>query len=243
MPLLIGNAFQVIGQQGCKRQNFKGALTYNCCSRRWDAVRNPEPVDKVIPHKLLPALKREDTVGDEARDLGGTLFPQRLRALQQRATTLNEVVDNDTVTAFGFALLDLDNPPVTIPDLGADDHGELMELGLEPLVGAVIWEGNCNLLPRSLPLELLKARLQQPHSGLQLHKHGVRKVELFLERVDVVNDHRCWAARAYGAGGEHPREGGRGGDLPDLLHALHGPCAEPRQDDAEVSCAQSWQGI
>eukprot|EP00411_Alexandrium_monilatum_P100578 CAMPEP_0175788056 /NCGR_PEP_ID=MMETSP0097-20121207/80674_1 /TAXON_ID=311494 /ORGANISM="Alexandrium monilatum, Strain CCMP3105" /LENGTH=193 /DNA_ID=CAMNT_0017099041 /DNA_START=62 /DNA_END=640 /DNA_ORIENTATION=+ len=122
---IVGDALEVVGNEGRQRQDLEGLLAGDLRRGRGDAVRDPDLVEDAAVHKPLPAGAGEDPVRHEAGHLAGAQLLQGGAGLHQRAAALHEVVEDDAVALLGRALLDLDDPLVSLADLAAEDLGEL----------------------------------------------------------------------------------------------------------------------
>mmetsp|Transcript_33385 Transcript_33385/g.73000 ORF Transcript_33385/g.73000 Transcript_33385/m.73000 type:complete len:208 (+) Transcript_33385:248-871(+) len=173
-------------------------------------------------------------MGAPARHLRCPHLLQRLGALQQGSSALHQIIDDYTVFPFGIALFHLDEPLLSFSNLIADDGVKVVELSLESFVSAIIWVDNGKCFTWAILEDFLQVVLQDPHCRLKFHKDGVAEVELLLQGMDVVDHISHRSAWSHGTVGEHSRQGGRGGNLPESLDALHRARAEPWQNHSEV---------
>ena len=138
------------------------------------------------------------------------------------------------------ALLDHHLARVAVAHLDAHDVRVPADEPLEALGGAVVGEGDRHLVlvgQRRQPLP------QQVHRALQLHQHRVRKVELLLQRVDVVDHDRRRAGRARRDRAQDTRHRRGGRHLAVRVDPLHRARRKVRHEDAEVPRSHPRQRV
>ena len=154
-------------------------------------------------------------------------------ALNERSSTLHEIVDNHDVSSLGLALLDAHNSLLIVPDFGTDDlraprvAEHLMEAF--PCTFVRIRDGD-----EFRVRELSKSRLEQRHAGQEERQHRVSKVESLLQRVNVEDDQRGWTAARERHIREHSREARGRGDVSFVFDALECARREVRQHERKA---------
>ena len=148
---------------------------------------------------------RSSSSSSSIRTSDSAHFREHFVALNERSSTLHEIVDNHDVSSLGLALLDAHNSFLIVPDFGTDDlraprvAEHLMEAF--PCTFVRIRDGD-----EFRVRELSKSRLEQRHAGQEERQHRVSKVESLLQRVNVEDDQRGWTAARERHIREHSRE-------------------------------------
>ena len=96
--------------------------------------------------ELLPAIPREDAVRDVRAHLDRTQPREQLLALDQGTPRLHQVVDDDDVAPRRFTLLELHQPLVSLPHLGAHNLLHPFEEGVEPFPRTLVGVGDNDVI-------------------------------------------------------------------------------------------------
>lgn len=216
---------------GSEAQHLEGGELRDLrgCSRT--RVGDPD-VGKARREELLPGFLFHDAVGGVDADFRRARFLERLRAFDERAAGVDQVVNDDDLPSRDLALADRDLPRLTVPDLPADDEGEegrpvlIGEHGLEPLPRALVGEDDRNVFSRE-PL------LQEFGAGLELRRDVLSEVVPNGQGVHVPEIERDGSRTRRRHRRDHLCERGSRSDLSFVIDPLHRPGGEVGEEDLE----------
>lgn len=219
------------GERRGEAQYLEGRESCDPCGRRRTRVRDPD-VSEVVAEEFLPGVFFHHAVCGVDTDFRCACVLERFRALDERATRVDEIVDDDDLPSGDFAFAHRHLPLVSFPDLPADDEGEersavlVGEHRLEPLPGAFVREDDRNVFTGEPLLEELRARLEL--------RRDVRSEEVpDRQCVRVVDDerHRAGTSRRYRR--DHLSKCAGRGDLSLVIDPLHRPGGEVGEENLE----------
>lgn len=241
-----------IGYGTGKGKHLEGRLPLNGLDRQGARISNPEVGEALLllsfpiatlglgRKEPLPGPLREHAVGHIRTDFGSAVGEQHFHTLDQGAPGLDQVVDDDNMAASRVPFLEPHDPLVPLADLGADHRGEIAQLLVEALPGAVVGEGDGKVGGVG---EEAEAALEEGDAGLEAGEDLVAEVEALLEGVDVECDEAGGPAPGDGDVREDAGHGEGGGDVALLLHPLEGAGGEEGEDEGEGGHEEAGQRV